>query len=140
MADARFPVEWMTDPRVRGLSGDHLRALMHALAWSATARTDGVIRFEHLPMVPCLDADALAVFVAADLAAELDDGWLMTVYETTQTTRAEFEASDYARAKWRERKANQRKRNAAGQEHVTSDVPSDVHRDNTGRQAGKYLT
>jgi hypothetical protein len=137
MADARFPVEWMTDPRVRGLSGEHVRVLMHALAWSATARTDGVILFEYLPMVPCLDGDALAAFVAADLAAELDGGWLLTVYSTTQTTRAEFEASDYARAKARERKANQRKRNAADQGQVTSDVTSDVHRDNTGRQAGR---
>ena len=46
MTDARFPDYWMHDARIQGLSGDHFRAFMHALAWSAANRTDGVIRTE----------------------------------------------------------------------------------------------
>ncbi len=130
MTDARFPDYRMHDARIQGLSADDFRAFMHALAWSAANRTDGVIRAENLSLIPRLDGDAVAVFVAAGLLAELHDGWLITDYLATQTTRAEFEAGDRARLKARERKAKQR---AARQPGVTQDVTQDV----TGYSTGK---
>jgi hypothetical protein len=51
MTDARFPDHWMHDARIQGLSGDHFRAFMHALAWCATNRTDGFIRTENLSLI-----------------------------------------------------------------------------------------
>jgi hypothetical protein len=133
MTDARYPSHWMHDARIQALSGDHFRALMHALAWCATNRTDGLIRPDDLPLIYRVDAHAITAFIAAGLCAELDDGWLLTEYLATQTSRAEFEASDRARLKARQRKAEQRAKQSAAQRHVTQDVTQDVAGYSTGK-------
>jgi hypothetical protein len=140
MTDARFPDNWMHDARVQGLSGDHFRAFMHTLAWSAHNRTDGFVRTENLPLIHRVKRDAMSAFVNAGLCAELDGGWLFIDYLATQTTRAEFEALDKARAKARQRKADQRAKESASKGYVPRDVPRHVQGDYTGRQAGLFAT
>jgi hypothetical protein len=133
MSDARFPQRWITDARVQGLSGDDFRAFMHALAWSVSNGTDGVIRPENLPLIYRVDAAAMAVFVAAELCAELTDGWLFVDYLTTQTTAAQLESAARGKANARERQARKRLKELAAQGDVTRDVTRDVPRDSVGQ-------
>lgn len=140
MTDARFPDYWMQDARIQGLSGDHFRAFMHTLAWSAHNRTDGHIRAENLALIHRLDDGAVSAFVAAGLCAEVDDGWLIIDYLATQTTRAQFEANERTRAKDRERKAKERAEKLAAQQGVRMDVRTDVRTSFPGRQAGRLLS
>lgn len=140
MTDARFPDYWMHDARVQTLSGDHFRAFMHALAWSAANRTDGFIRTENRSLIPRLDNAAVVTFVDVGLWVELDDGWLIVDYLATQTSRAQFQASERSRAKDRERKAKERAARFAGQQSVRTDVPTDVRKESPGRQAGRLFS
>jgi hypothetical protein len=134
VTDARYPDYWMHDARVQGLSGDDFRAFIHALAWSAHNRTDGVIRPENLTQIPRLDAATMAVFVDAELCAKLTGGWLILDYLATQTSRAQFEQRDRARANNARRKAEQRDRDrTAAQGGVTRDVMRDVTAPFTGK-------
>jgi hypothetical protein len=122
MTDARFPERWLHDRRILRLPDKAFRQFVTSLAWSVANRTEGVIeRAETLPVFDAGSADAL---VKARLWEEYAQGWVITVFEDTQSTRAELEAAAAARRRARDKKRRQRARRA--------DVPGDVPGDSTG--------
>ena len=136
---------WMHDARIQGLSGDHFRALMHALAWCAANRTDGLIRTEN-SIADSADRGG-AVYAPRGCRAmwvELDDGLAdRRLPGNADQPRAQFEGNDRTRAADRERKAKQRaeraERFAAAQQGVHTDVLPDVRSERIGRQAGRHV-
>jgi hypothetical protein len=108
MTDARFPERWLNDRRVQQLSSEAFVAFANALMWSVSNRTDGVIRFADLELIPrckSADADELA---EAGLLKRRSNGWLIAVYAATQRSRKQLENQDKYLAREAERKANKR--------------------------------
>jgi hypothetical protein len=147
VTDARFPDRWLSDKRIQRLSDAHFRAFIHALAWSATNGSDGVIEPEDLELIPRFPKDAVRAFLAANLWEPRGGegrGWLMVDFIATQTTALQMKAAERARAADREKKARQRAAGKAGvgtgatgststAAVVPEDVPPDVPGDNTGK-------
>jgi hypothetical protein len=140
VTDARFPDRWLSDKRIQRLSDAHFRAFIHALAWAATNRTDGVIEPDDLALIPRFPEDAVRAFIGAELWEPRNEegrGWVMVDFAATQTTAVQLKAAETARARERDKKARQR---AAARTPATSaiavvpgDVPTDVPGDNTGK-------
>jgi hypothetical protein len=146
--DTRFPVEWLLDRRIQQLSDADHRAFVNAFMWSVANRTDGRVACADLALIPGM-SDSAAALVAAGLWAVVDEtGWLITDFESTQTSRAEHEMLERARRKEREKKARQRAKVAQqepGQNPVQGDSPEGRPRGHVpgttqeGRQAGRLL-
>lgn len=123
MTDARYPAAWLMDPTLQRLSDRAHRGFVLALAWAVSARTDGIIRFDDLDLIPGFPRGVEEELAKAEVWAVLDEGWLIVWFALTQTSRAEFEQLDHARLKAREKKARQRAKAAAGQTDVPGDSP-----------------
>ncbi len=127
MTDARFPERWLNDRRVLRLPDDAFRLFVLSLAWSVANQTDGRIYDEDLAMIPAspLGTGQLA---RVGLWERVADYWLITVFEETQSTRADLEHLAVQRRKARDRKRRERERRGRP---VTRDVTRDVPEDST---------
>lgn len=136
MTDARFPDRWLSDRRLQRLSDSHFRAFITSLAWSVSNRTDGVIEPEDLGLIPNFSAGAVQAFVSAELWSPLENGWRITEYVVTQTSRDQLQALENIRVRDRQKKARQRAAKKAAttpDADVPGTVPWDVPPDNTGQ-------
>lgn len=129
MTDARFPERWLNDRRFSRLSGDQRWGFMAIMAWSVSNRTEGVVTFDDVADIRWLNPDDMPVYVNVGLCAEVDEGWLIVDFQSTQTTRKELERQDRNRVKDRIRQQNWRANNAAVQSKVTRDNMHHVTRD-----------
>jgi hypothetical protein len=127
MTDARYPERWLNDRRLLRLSGDDHSAFIRALAWSVANRTDGVIEFGDLKLIPCMADSTPDVLVKAGLWRVIDGGERFHIvdYEETQTSRDDLEKLTNMRRRERDNKRRQRAK-AAAQEDVPVTVPRDV--------------
>jgi hypothetical protein len=141
MTDARLPDRWLNDRRLQRLSPEHFRTYVNALMWSVGNRTDGHIERADAGMVPHWSAGAAKAFVDAGLFTPQSDGWLITDYVATQTSREQLAAAEAARVREREKKARQRAakaaEKAAGESAVPGDIPGEVPRDVPGESTGQ---
>ncbi|NKY19955.1 hypothetical protein [Tsukamurella spumae] len=138
------------DVRFARASDEAFRSYCLALMWSVSNRTDGVLLPDDLNLIPGFRRGTPSELVAAGLWTPQSQGWLITDYENTQTTRAQLEAADRARVHEREKKRRQReaKRQAEAADLPTStdpvvpgDIPRDVPTDNTGQdRTGQAFT
>lgn len=135
MTDARLPERWLTDRRLQRLTPEHRDSYVWALVWSVSNRTDGLIEPEDLALIPNFTPGAPAALINAGLWAALDEGWLIVDFPSTQTTRAEHEILENARAREREKKARQRAKAASSKDSAHSDVPGDS---TEGPEAGQH--
>jgi hypothetical protein len=139
MTDARFPDRWMYDLRLQTLPTEHKWSFMMALAWSVHNRTDGLIKYEHLSLIPDFTPGAEKALVGAGLwVTTRSRAWQITDFAETQTSRAELQAQDERRTKARVKKANQREAERQAQKAselaslksenapVPGDTPGDV--------------
>jgi hypothetical protein len=88
MTDARFPERWLNDRRVMCLPDDAFRLFVISLAWSVANRTDGRIYDDELSLIPASAAGS-GRLAKSGLWERVADYWLITVFEDTQTTRAD---------------------------------------------------
>lgn len=131
MTDARFPERWLNDRRVLRLPDDAFRLFVISLAWSVANRTDGRIYEDELPLIPASPAGS-GQLAKAGLWERIADYWLITVFDDTQTTRADLEHLERQRRKARDRKRRERARRAGrSPADVTRDVPRDATKDST---------
>lgn len=158
MTDARLPERWLSDRRLQRLSPEHYRAFINALMYAVANRTDGQIEQGDLALIPHWSANAAKAFVEAQLFTPQDDGWLITDYVGTQTSRAEHKTLERMRTHERQKKARQRADKAEkdvtetvpetadetpGPSDVSGtvprDIPGEVLRDDTGKagEAGR---
>jgi hypothetical protein len=117
MTDARFPERWLNDRRIQQLPSDAIVALLNAYMWSVSNRTDGVIKFADLELIPrCKPCDA-DTLTEVRLWKRRQDGWLLIDYAKTQRSRKQLDSDDEYRERERERVAAAReaKRAAAAQ-------------------------
>lgn len=118
--DMRYPERWMNDRRINRLSDAEHRAYVLALVWSVANGTDGVITVEDLELMPkpvtreALEGLKRAELVSEQLTAAGELVWLLSEYESTQTTRAEREALETARRARKEAQRVRRARSAVG--------------------------
>jgi hypothetical protein len=109
MTDARFPERWLNDRRIQQLSSDAFFAFSNALLWTESNRTDGVIKFADLELIPrCKSAQADELVAAGLWRNRRDDGWVIAVYTDTQRSRKQLENQDKYLTRERERKAAKR--------------------------------
>ena len=127
MTDARFPERWLNDRRVLRLPDDAFRLFVLSLAWSVANQTDGRIYDDDLTLIPA-SASGSGQLAKSGLWERVADYWLITVFEETQTTRADLEHLAAQKRKARDRKRAQRARRARP---VPRDVPRDVTSDST---------
>jgi hypothetical protein len=127
MTDARFPERWLNDRRVLRLPDDAFRLFVLSLAWSVANQTDGRIYDDDLALIPASPAGS-GQLAKSGLWERVADYWLITVFEETQTTRADLEHLAVQRRKARDRKRRERARRARP---VTQDVTRDVPEDST---------
>ena len=113
MTDARFPERWLNNAQLQSVSASAYRLYGNALMWAVANRTDGHLPSTALAMIPHATKEDAGELETVSLW--LDDGaggWLIVGYEHTQTTRAQLEAAEQARAHERDKKARQRKHKA----------------------------
>ncbi len=132
MTDARYPERWLNDRRFRTLPADVHVTFVLTLTGCVSNRAEGHVSPDDLHHLhrPLDHADTLVIAGLWDV--ELDgSGWRVVDYFDTQTTRAELEATDAARKKERERKAEQRRKKAEETAVLRdgANVPRDVPRD-----------
>jgi hypothetical protein len=125
MTDARFPERWLNDRRVLRLPDDAFRLFVISLTWSVANQTDGRIYDDELTLIPASPAGS-GQLAKSGLWERVADYWLITVFEETQTTRADLEHLAGQR-----RKARDRKRRERARRRVPRDVPRDVTGDST---------
>ena len=128
MTDARFPERWLNDRRVLRLPDDAFRLFILSLAWSVANQTDGRIYDEDLTLIPA-SASGSGQLAKSGLWERVADYWLITVFEDTQTTRADLEALARGRRAERDKKRRQRAARSARPAAVPGDVPGDFTRD-----------
>ncbi len=126
MTDARFPERWLNDRRVLRLPDDAFRLFVLSLAWSVANRTDGRLYDDDLTLIPA-SARGSGHLAKAGLWERVADYWLITVYEETQTTRADMEVLANARRRQRDKMRRRRLRT----EPVPGDVPGHGSGDST---------
>ncbi|MFZ0718127.1 hypothetical protein [Mycobacterium sp.] len=108
MTDARHPERWLNDRRIQQLSSEAFFAFSNALLWSVSNRTDGVIKFADLELIPrCKSGDADEL-VESKLWKQQRDGWLILDYRATQRSRKQLESDDKYRERERDRVARVR--------------------------------
>lgn len=132
MSDFRFTGRWLNDRRVMSLTGDDFKSFVTAGAWMVENRTDGRVTADDLDYIPRFNKTSIKRLITAGLWEESGDGWAMTDYRATQTSRAEFETLENNRRRDREKKARQRARDS-----VPGDVPGDVSRGTAQARTGK---
>lgn len=125
LMDARLPVQWLVDRRIQRLSDADYRAFVNALIWAVANKTDGVVDDADLALIAGISDTAPAAFVAAELWTALENGWLITDFASTQTSRSEHEVLAKIRDRERLKKQRQRAANAAEEPAAQSDVPRD---------------
>src|ERR1700744_4491716 len=103
MTDARHPERWLNDRRIQQLSSDAFFAFSNALLWSVSNRTDGVIKFAELELIPRCKPDHADELAEAGLLKRRRDGWLIADYSSTQRSRKQLESDDEYRERERER-------------------------------------
>lgn len=104
----RFPERWLNDRRLLRLSDQDHRTFVMSLLWTVANRTDGLIETEDLPLIPTARPDSAQALLAAGLWTKHRQGWSVTDWSATQTSREELEVSAENRRKGRVKKANQR--------------------------------
>ncbi len=136
MTDARLPERWLMDRRFNRLDDGHFRSYTYALMWAVSNRTDGVIEESDLPLIPHFSRDSIPAMLAVGLWQVMDDrldiAWQIIDYGPTQTSRAEHEVLDNARARQRRKKQGQRARQKASpggqsRDKSTGTVPGDAY-------------
>lgn len=132
MTDARFPERWLNDRRILRLPDDAFRLFVLSLAWSVSNRTDGRIYDGELALIPASTAGS-GQLAKCGLWERVADYWLITVFEETQTTRADSDHLADERRKQRDKERRQRRHKAGdhslcGVECSTA-VPRDVPQD-----------
>lgn len=128
MTDARLPERWLNDRRLQRLSAEHYRTFINALLWCVANRTDGRIEREDVGLIPRWSANAAKAFVDAGLFTPQADGWLISDYDSTQSSRDDLERLERMRANDRRKKQEKR----AG----PSDSPGDIPGDSPGGVSG----
>jgi hypothetical protein len=132
--DARFPERWLLDRRVLRLPAPSFRVFVLSLAWSVSNRTDGFVHAEDLPLIPGATPDVAAALADGEVWEPAGPGcWLITDFADTQTSRDQLAALDARRRSDRERKARQRRREAAGHEDTSRDQSRDRRAENIGQ-------
>ena len=121
------------DRRIQRLNAEHYRAFSMALMYSVSNRTDGQLTADDLDAVPHFKAESIDALIAADLWEVFEDGWIISDYLTTQTSRAQLESAENARVKDAERKARERATKRGGSVITTPESwsPADSPADNT---------
>jgi hypothetical protein len=110
MTDARFPERWLNDARLQRVGPSAYRLFGNGLMWTVSNRTDGHIPTWALGMIPHASEAAAEELAAVGLWAEHErDGWTVTEFEPTQTSRHELEVLDNVRRREREKKHRQRR-------------------------------
>lgn len=118
VTDARLPERWLNDRRIQQLSPEAFFAFSNALMWSASNRTDGVIKSAELELIPRCKSAHADELTEAGLLKKRRDGWLITDYASTQRSREQLENDD----KYRQREAERvRRLRAAQREEITSE-------------------
>ncbi|MFJ4220629.1 hypothetical protein [Curtobacterium luteum] len=130
MTDARFPERYLSDRRVLRLTADEFRGWAFATIWSVSNRTDGQILSDELLLVPFMKVETAQKLEACGLWAPTSDGWTITDFGDTQTSRHDLEVLDNMRRAQREKKQRQRAAKAGGS--AGSPSFSDVPGDSTG--------
>lgn len=108
MSDFRFAGRWLNDRRVMTLGGDEFKAFVTAGTWMVENRTDGIVMPDDLEFIPRFDRACIPRLIIAGLWEEHRDGWRMIDYQASQTSKAEFEVLEKARASDRNKKTRQR--------------------------------
>lgn len=114
-----MPERYLLDRNIQRLRDSAFRAFAMATMWSVSNRTDGLILPEDLALIPGFAEGTEKVLVDANLWVELDEGWLIADFESTQTSRNELDILENARRRDREKKQRQRA-------NVPGVVPGDV--------------
>lgn len=127
MTDVRLPERWITDRRVLLTTPPVWRLYTFALMYSVANRSDGVILPDDLQMMPTISADCAAELVKLGLWERRRDGWRITDFTATQSSRDELDQLERIRAAERDKKRRQR----------LNPSPGRSPRDSTGRQAGR---
>lgn len=122
MTDARLPERFLNDRRIVRLAPEDFQGYVLSMLWSVANRTDGLIEVDDLPLLPWVRQGAPERFVSRGLWASVAAGWIITDFESTQTSRHDLEVLENMRRAGREKKARQR----AAKAGVTTDVPGDV--------------
>ena len=93
MTDARLPDRWLSDRRFLRLSGDAFKLYSIMLMFSVANRTDGHLADEDMALLPGVDPGNVAELDDVGIVQDTEDGWLITEFSSTQTSRAELEVS-----------------------------------------------
>lgn len=127
MTDARMPERYLMDRRLHRLSAEDFRAFVFALLYSVANRTDGILTDEDLALIPNFPAGMCATRIVASGMWELHlEGYYITDFDKTQTSRDELEVLDNARRRDRDKKRRRRQAQVDATELVPGDVSGDV--------------
>lgn len=110
MTDARFPERWLNDRRLLRLSDGAFRLFVTAMTWSVSNRTDGVVSEDDLPLMLRVDPGQAVELEKHDLWRREGDGWLITDFADTQTSKAQLDGLDLKRQQDRERASRYREK------------------------------
>lgn len=133
MTDARIPERWLNDRRILRLPAEVFRSYMWALTWSVANRTDGVVSHDELSLIPQFQAHHAPALVEADLWDETGDGYVMTEFDSTQTSAAELAAAEAARAAKRTAdRERMRQKRAKGRTPVARDIARESQTESVG--------
>lgn len=111
MTDARLPERWLMDRRIQRLNAEQFRAYTMSLMYAVCNRTDGQLTDDDIEAIPHFERAHIEPLVAAGLWRQEESGaWVITDYLATQTSRAQLEAAEMARAKEAQRSAQNRGR------------------------------
>jgi hypothetical protein len=108
MTDARLPERWLMDRRVLLTSPGAWRLYTFGLMYSIANRNDGLLLAADLPLIPSVDAGLADELVKVGLWTRHGDGWRITDYLLTQSTKDELDQLERIRANAREKKRRQR--------------------------------
>jgi hypothetical protein len=108
MTDARFPERWLNDRRVLRLPDAAFRLFVCGLAWSVANKTDGYLSEEDLALIPGVNLEAAEALYDAELWWGHMHGAQITVFEETQTSRADMEVLANARRRQRDKMRRRR--------------------------------
>jgi hypothetical protein len=133
VTDARLPERWIMDRRVLLASPEAWRLYTFALMYAVANRSDGRILAGDLALIPTIDPDRAAELVKLGLWECADDGWQITDFRATQSSRDQLdqlqEIRDHAAARKRAQRARAvRERAARESRDASRDSPQGQHR------------
>lgn len=108
MTDLRVPERYLNDRRVMRLTPIDFTSFVMASLWSVSNRTDGQVEADDLPLIPMFNDASIRILVEKGLWIDTSDGWEISDYATTQTSKHDLEVLENARRADREKKARQR--------------------------------